>query len=148
MIELTPFQAVFAAAVLILLVISVFAFAFRMLRHWLRQRMHDPQDRQRMKAEWGDIQQMRNSNDPHQLELAVIRSDRLLDQLLKSMMLPGTTLAERLKVAGHKYPELKDVWWAHKVRNDLVHEHHDMPRGRLKGALNEFEKAFQRLGLL
>ncbi len=118
------------------------------VRRWLRRGMHDSRDRNRMRAEWVTIAAMRDSNDPHQLQLAVVRADRLLDQLLKSMAMPGSTLGERLKVASHKYPELNDVWWAHKVRNSIVHDSSDQAARRLRGALNEFEKAFKKLGIL
>lgn len=118
------------------------------VRRWLRRGLHDARDRNRMRAEWGTIATMRDSNDPHQLQLAVVRADRLLDQLLKSMMMPGSTLGERLKVAQSRYPELKDVWWAHKVRNSIVHDSSEHAARRLHGALNEFEKAFKKLGIL
>jgi hypothetical protein len=82
-------------------------------------------------------------------KLAVMEADTLLDSALKSMSMPGTTLGERLKMACYKYPKLKDVWWAHKIRNQLVHESTFQLTPRLASqALNEFEKAFKILNLL
>ena len=54
----------------------------------------------------------------------VIEADKLLDHTLKLKGLPGETMGERLKEAKTLYPaKLYDqIWEAHKVRNNLVHE--------------------------
>jgi hypothetical protein len=63
--------------------------------------------------------------------------------------MPGMTLGERLKMAQYKYPKLKNVWWAHKIRNQLVHEASFQLSTRMASqALDEFEKAFKILNLL
>jgi hypothetical protein len=82
-------------------------------------------------------------------KLALMEADNLLDSALKSMAMPGTTLGERLKVACYKYQKLRDVWWAHKLRNQLVHESSFQlsPRQAHK-ALDEFERALKVLNLL
>jgi len=82
-------------------------------------------------------------------KLAIMEADTLLDSALKSMSMPGTTLGERLKVACYKYPKLKDVWWAHKLRNQLVHEasFQTGPR-QVRQALDEYERALKTLNLL
>jgi len=81
-------------------------------------------------------------------KLAIMEADTLLDSALKSMSMPGTTLGERLKVACYKYPKLKDVWWAHKLRNQLVHEasFQTGPR-QVRQALDEYERALKTLNL-
>lgn len=82
-------------------------------------------------------------------KLAIMEADTLLDSALKSMSMPGTTLGERLKVAGYKYPKLRDVWWAHKLRNQLVHEAtFQVGTRQAKQALDEFERALKTLNLL
>ncbi len=148
MLELSPFQASIAAVALIIVLIGVLWFCWMLLRRWFRSHRHDPRDRRAIASQWKAIDVLRQSGDPHQLQIAVVKADQLFDQLLKLMIMPGSSFAERLKAAQHKYPELKDVWWAHKVRNDVVHENRDQATRRLNGALNEFEKAFKRLGVL
>lgn len=82
-------------------------------------------------------------------KLAVMEADTLLDSALKSMSMPGQTLGERLKVACYKYPNLKNVWWAHKLRNQLVHEAtFQLGQRQAKQALDEFERALKILNVL
>jgi len=147
-IDLTPFQAVIAILTLVILVIGLLWFLWGMLRRWFRGQLHDPRDREFTRGEWRNIQHLARSNNEASLQLAVMQADKLLDHVLKSMTMPGSTLGERLKVACVKYPELKDVWWAHKVRNSIVHEPASHSVRKLQQALNEFEKAFKKLGAL
>ncbi|MBU1033266.1 hypothetical protein KJ937_05065 [Patescibacteria group bacterium] len=82
-------------------------------------------------------------------KLAVMEADNLLDSALKSMTMPGSTLGERLKVACYKYPKLRSVWWAHKLRNQLVHESSfNLGKRQANKALDEFERALKILNLL
>ncbi|MBU0540453.1 hypothetical protein KKF59_02815 [Patescibacteria group bacterium] len=82
-------------------------------------------------------------------KVAIMEADTLLDSALKSMTMPGQTLGERLKMACYKYPNLKKVWWAHKLRNQLVHEAtFQLGSRQAHQALDEFEKALKTLNLL
>jgi len=82
-------------------------------------------------------------------KLALLEADNLLDSGLKSIMMPGETLGERLKVAGYKYPNLKNVWWAHKLRNQLAHESSfQISQRQARQALDEFERALKTLNIL
>lgn len=82
-------------------------------------------------------------------KVALMEADMLLDSALKSLAMPGLTLGERLKVACYKYPALRNVWWAHKLRNQLVHEaSFQIGERQAKQALDEFEKALKLLNLL
>jgi hypothetical protein len=82
-------------------------------------------------------------------KLAIMEADMLLDASLKSIMMPGDTLGERLKVACYKYPSLRDVWWAHKLRNQIAHEAtFQISERQAKQAIIEFEKALRTLNVL
>lgn len=82
-------------------------------------------------------------------KLAVIEADKLLDNVLRSMSMPGDTMAERLKVAAYKYPKIREVWPAHKLRNQLVHDSSfQLSQKRAKRALNDFERALKTLNIL
>ncbi len=82
-------------------------------------------------------------------KLAIMEADTMLDVGLKSMMIPGATLGERLKVACYKYPKLQNVWWAHKLRNQLAHEAtFQISSHRALQAIDEFERALQTLNVL
>ncbi len=82
-------------------------------------------------------------------KLAIMEADTLLDSGLKSMMIPGDTLGERLRVAAYKFPNIKSVWWAHKLRNQLAHEAtFQITTRQANQALDEFEKALKTLNVL
>ena len=82
-------------------------------------------------------------------KLALLEADTLLDMGLKSIMMPGETLGERLKVACYKYPKLKDVWWAHKLRNSLAHDaSFQLSERQARQAIDEFERALKTLNVL
>ncbi|MBI4139149.1 hypothetical protein HY479_03300 [Candidatus Uhrbacteria bacterium] len=104
--------------------------------------------RQEVKSRWENI---RNTSRQGTMgaKLAILEADALLDAALKSMTMPGESLAERLRVARYKYPKLNKVWWAHKLRNQLVHESSFQVGSRqAKQALDEFERALKTLNLL
>ncbi len=82
-------------------------------------------------------------------KLAVIEADKLVDNVLKSMVIPGETMGERLKAAAYKYPKIREVWPAHKLRNQLVHDSDfKLTQARAKRALKDFEKALKTLNVL
>lgn len=82
-------------------------------------------------------------------KLAIIEADKLLDNVLKSLSMPGETLGERLKVACYKHPHLRKVWSAHKLRNQLVHDTtFELSQQQAKAAINDYRAALRALGLL
>lgn len=119
---------------------------------WLKKRLTRPEllglTREQIAARWIEIRAT-SKQSLMGAKLALLEADTLLDSGLKSMMMPGETLGERLKVACYKYPKLRDVWWAHKLRNSLAHEatFQISPR-QAEQALNEFEKALKTINVL
>lgn len=104
--------------------------------------------REEVQKRWATIRQT-SMQGVMGAKLAVMEADTLLDSALKSMSMPGQTLGERLKFAGYKHPSLKNVWWAHKLRNQLVHEAtFQLGQRQAKQALDEFEKALKTLNVL
>ena len=81
--------------------------------------------------------------------LAVIDADKLLDEALKKRNYRGKTMGERLVAAQRELSDNDAVWYAHKLRNRLVHE----PTMRLrkneaKNALAGFRQGLKDLGAL
>lgn len=79
--------------------------------------------------------------------LAVIDADKLLDEALKKRHFKGRTMGERLVAAQRSLTDNDSAWYAHKLRNRLVHE----PSVRLKKseaqtALAGFRQALKDLG--
>jgi hypothetical protein len=119
------------------------------VRNFFASRKFDGTDREAMRARWREIERMIGGQGEMNRKVAILEADKLLDHALKSLAMPGMSLGERLKFAQYKYPELRDVWWAHKVRNQLAHEasYHVDP-GVAKRAIASFRKALERLGAI
>jgi hypothetical protein len=86
---------------------------------------------------------------PEGMVLAIIDADKLLDEALKRKNFHGKTMGERLVAAQRSLSDNDAVWYAHKLRNRLVHE----PEVRLKkneaqNALAGFKKGLHDLGAL
>jgi len=131
---------------LLLLTTIVFVIA-RLLRTLRRPELHG-MNREAIKGTWEQLEKM-----PEQglmgAKLAVIEADKLLDTVLKSMFMPGETLGERLKVAAYKYPRLNQVWSAHKLRNQLVHDSSfEITIWQARVALTEYRRALNTLNAL
>lgn len=125
---------------------------FILLLVWLKRRLTRPEmfgmTREQVAARWAQVRQT-SKQGMMGAKLAVMEADTLLDSGLKSMTMPGETLGERLKVACYKYPKLRNVWWAHKLRNQLAHDvSFQIGARQAEQALDEFEKALKTLNVL
>jgi hypothetical protein len=131
-----------------IIVIAAIAFGiWKIKRLFTRPEMYGL-SREEIMERWGMIRKT-GTQGIMGAKLAIMEADTLLDSALKSMTMPGTTLGERLKVACYKYPKLRNVWWAHKLRNQLVHESSfQIGQRQANQALDEYEKALKTLNLL
>ena len=97
---------------------------------------------------WLEILQRVKSSDDGTV-LAIIDADKLVDEALKKLHFNGKTMGERLVAAQRSLTNNDSIWYAHKLRNRLVHE----PNVRLKKseaqmALTGFRQALRDLGAL
>ena len=97
---------------------------------------------------WLEILQRVKSSDDGTV-LAIIDADKLVDEALKKLHFSGKTMGERLVAAQRSLTNNDSIWYAHKLRNRLVHE----PNVRLKKseaqmALTGFRQALRDLGAL
>lgn len=140
-----PIAAWVAAGVLAIAILVLLAYKLKRLLS--RPEMYGL-SREEVQRRWTQIRET-SGQGMMGAKLAIMEADTLLDSALKSMSMPGTTLGERLKVAGYKYPKLRNVWWAHKLRNQLVHEAtFQVGTRQARQALDEFERALKTLNLL
>jgi len=96
---------------------------------------------------WQQIQELVGIAKPSALRQAVIEADKLLDYVLKGKKFRGETLGERLKAAREAFSDNDGVWYAHKLRNRLVHEaEYEAMAYELRDALKHFERALKDLG--
>lgn len=130
------------------IVIVALAVAFRgVMKAMTRPEMHGL-DRKKVIELWAEI--IKTSEQGLMgAKLAVIEGDRLVDGAMRSMMIPGETMGERLKAARYKYPNIERVWSAHKLRNQLSHDPtFQISLRQAKGALADFESALKTLNVL
>jgi hypothetical protein len=84
---------------------------------------------------------------PEGMILAVIDADKLLDDALKKRHFKGKTMGERLVSAQRSLADNDAVWYAHKLRNRLVHEPDvKLRKNEAQQALTGFKKGLQDLG--
>lgn len=97
--------------------------------------------------QWSEL--LARVRTPEGMVLAIVDADTLLDQALKKRHFKGKTMGERLVSAQRVISDNDAVWYAHKLRNRLVHE----PNVRLKKkeaqtALSGFRVGLKDLGAL
>ncbi len=81
--------------------------------------------------------------------LAIIDADKLLDEALKKRQFRGKTVGERLVSAQRTLSNNDSVWYAHKLRNRLVHESNIRVRkSEAKNALAGYRQGLKDLGAL
>lgn len=135
--------------VVILSVVSVFAFWVFAKIYWQKYNSPTSVDKKFVKKRWKEIEQLFNYKKEMNYKLAVIEADKLFDNVLKEMHFPGDTMAERLKMATYKYPKLKIVWWGHKMRNHIVHDVKFSCRyGETKKVIGNYKRGLKELNVL
>ncbi|MDO8558179.1 MAG: hypothetical protein Q7S09_03245 [bacterium] len=83
----------------------------------------DPQVEYYEHEEWRNVVKLWSSHSLAEKRLALIDADALFDNVLRDRRIPGETFIER--VASPEMPllsNMNDVLFAHKFRNELVHE--------------------------
>lgn len=79
--------------------------------------------------------------------LAVINADKLLDEALKRRRFKGKTMGERMVAAQRELSDNDGAWFAHKLRNRLVHEADvKLKESDVKKALIGIRQALKDLG--
>lgn len=114
----------------------------------LVQRTTSGIDRDFYARKWHEIEQLSQTGGTGG-KYAVAEADKLLDHALKTLRYKGETMGDRLKSAGPRFRERNNVWLAHKLRNQLVHEADKKVNQRDLGrALSSFRRALKDLGAL
>ena len=114
-----------------------------------KRRRDDTLDLAHIQKNWQEIEELVNKDSEAMWRVAIIEADKLLDYVLKGKVFAGETMGQRLKVACFKYPKLRQVWWAHKLRNNIVHETRvKISKGQAKKAVRSFHAALSELKAL
>lgn len=104
-------------------------------------------DQTKFKTKWDAVQSMLPDNK--MWPLAVIDADKLLDEALKARRFKGKTMGERLVSAQRDITSNDSVWFAHKLRNKLVHDQEvKLRKSDVKDALLGIRGALKDIGAL
>ena len=103
-------------------------------------------DKEEYQAAWLHIENSLDKANPVTYPVAVIEADKLLDKALSEMGVPGKTMGDRLKRSAGRFTKLNSVWYAHKLRNQLAHEHgFKVEYTQARHALASFKQALKDL---
>ncbi|MBQ8984849.1 hypothetical protein IJ098_03280 [Candidatus Saccharibacteria bacterium] len=106
-------------------------------------------DKEDYQTDWLKIENSLDKDNKQSYNSAVIDADKLLDKALNEMGLPGKTMGERMKRAGGYFSQVNSVWYAHKIRNQIAHEHgFSVDYNQAKHALASFKQALKDLGAI
>jgi len=111
-------------------------------------------DQKIIQKKWSEIEELIKLGGPSCFQKAIIEADKLLDFVLSQMGYEGK-LGDKLKLAKEEFIKEKDyslyndIWRAHKLRNELVHNlNYEIYSFEVKEVIKKFEKAFKNLGVL
>lgn len=70
-----------------------------------------------LEKRWREVEEM----DP---KYALVEADKLVDVVLKKAQIEGMSMADRIRKTEKLVPRqvYQDLWHAHKMRNEMVHE--------------------------
>ncbi len=106
-------------------------------------------DVEKYQVAWLKIENSLSRDNKASYAAAVIEADKLLDKAMNEMGVLGKTMGERLKKVGSRFSELNSVWYAHKLRNQIAHEHgFEISYNQAVHALSTFKKALKDLGAI
>lgn len=101
------------------------------------------------RTRWMTIEQGLSRDEPSSHVLCVLNADKLLDQALREKGISGETMGERMKNQKTVWSNANAVWGAHKLRNQIAHEH-DVKLGYddARRALSAFKQALKDIGAI
>ncbi|MBI1974660.1 MAG: hypothetical protein HYS51_02355 [Candidatus Zambryskibacteria bacterium] len=100
---------------------------------------------------WEKVMSYLNSTNHSDWRLAIMEADVMLEELLRTLGLPGDSVGEMLKAADrNEFSALDEAWEAHKVRNAIAHggTGFDLNERETKRVIALFEKIFKEFGLV
>ncbi|MEI7512257.1 MAG: hypothetical protein WCK01_02235 [Candidatus Uhrbacteria bacterium] len=137
-----------AIALIGVVVVIILGILFQKLMYALRRPELHGLTPEKVRETWRQIEET-SDHGIMGAKLSVIEADKLLDGVLRSMVIPGETLGERLKSAAYTYKDIHKVWPAHKLRNQLVHDStFEITISQAKRALKDYEAALRTLHIL
>jgi uncharacterized membrane protein len=111
---------------------------------------HTVEPREEIREGWQHVRELANSSSSSDWNMAIIRADALLDDVLQHLGYEGVTLADRLKIVDPtKLTSLDRVWSAHRLRNAIAHDPMEQhTKESIVHALRSYQEAFRELGMM
>jgi hypothetical protein len=100
-------------------------------------------------AKWAEVESLLKTDSSAGWKLAVIEADKIMDSALKIKQMRGATMGERLRFASSQRRELRPVWEAHNLRNDLAHNSNFyLDKSAALRSIKLFKDGLKTLGVL
>ena len=105
-------------------------------------------DREKIESGWRKVEELKNIGKPSAFREAVFEADKLVDFALDKLYSGKESAAERLKEAkeifGYNRQDYENLWYAHKLRNEMVHKvGFELPSVEAKQLLDFFKSALE-----
>lgn len=100
--------------------------------------------------EWEEVQKLMQSENTSDWNMAILRADTLLDDVLQYLGHEGATVGERLaRVDPTAVPSVERIRSAHRLRNAIAHDP-SIPHTKetVDYALKAYEVAFREMGVM
>lgn len=99
---------------------------------------------------WQEIATRSASHIESDRKLSVIESDKFIDDIIKRIGFKGKDMADRLKqINANQVSNIEDVWRAHKIRNNLVHDpYFKLSQSDSDFVIKVYENTLKDLGIL
>jgi hypothetical protein len=100
-----------------------------------------------MVKKWESVLEKLEKGDENSYKLAVIEADKIFDDILKRIGYQGEDMGERLKqITSAQLSNIDEVWQAHKVRNQIVHNpDFHLTHTQAKRAVEIYQRALEDL---
>jgi hypothetical protein len=106
-------------------------------------------DQEKYQTRWLKIEQNLIKDDLSSYKLTILEADKLLDHALVELGITGKTMGERLKKTSDMFTSINSIWHAHKLRNQIAHEHDfEINFDQAKRALGNFRQGLKDLGAI
>ena len=106
-------------------------------------------DVEEYQTRWLKIDNSLVKDSPQSYGMAVIQADKLLDKALMELGLSGKTMADRLRKMENNFSNMKKLWAAHRLRNQIAHEpDFEVSYDQASQALAIFKQALKEIGAI
>ena len=104
----------------------------------------------KLTKKWNKIEKRLKSGQEAELKLAIIEADKFFDDILKRSGYLGKDMGERLKkINSSQMANIDDIWSAHKIRNNIVHDvDYKLTGSDTEKAIRTYKKALEELEVL